>query len=64
MSEPEQLLPRLEKGEKPPPGFVGFDSFGNFVHMCHCGRFGAYGVGYFPRKGQAGVWYCREHKPR
>ena len=26
------------------PGFVGFDDDGNFVHYCHCGKWGAFGV--------------------
>jgi hypothetical protein len=57
-------LPKLKPKEVPPPGFVGYDSDGHFIHFCHCGEFGAFGVGYFPRKGQYGVWYCKEHKPR
>jgi hypothetical protein len=45
------------------PGFVGYDDDGNFVHYCHCGKWGAFGVGYFPRKGELGKWYCLEHRP-
>jgi hypothetical protein len=57
-------LPRLQKGEKPPPGFVGLDDEGHFVHYCPvCGKFGPYGFGHFPREGKMGTWYCREHKP-
>jgi hypothetical protein len=45
-------------------GFVGHDSEGRFVHYCHCGKFGPFGVGYFPSKGQLGTWYCKEHRPK
>jgi hypothetical protein len=44
-------------------GFVGFDADGHFVHYCHCGKFGPFGFGHFPRKGELGTWYCKEHKP-
>ena len=55
--------PKLEKGETPPPNFVGYDHEGHFIHHCHCGAFGPYGFGYFPREGKMGTWYCKEHKP-
>jgi len=55
--------PKLGEGETPPPGFVGYDADGNFVHYCPvCGAFGPYGVGYFPNKGELGKWFCREHR--
>jgi hypothetical protein len=44
-------------------GFVGQDAEGRFVHYCHCGKFGPFGFGYFPKKGETGEWFCREHKP-
>lgn len=56
--------PRLAKGEMPPPGFVGLDHEGHFIHICHCGKEASFGFGYFPRDGQLGKWYCREHKPK
>jgi len=58
----DEDLPRLKKGETPPPGFIGYDYEGHFMHYCHCGEWAAFGSGYFPRKGQFGVWTCREHK--
>ena len=60
----EQTLPKLKAGEEAPPGFVGYDYEGRFIHFCQCGKWGAFSNGYFPRKGQYGVWYCKEHKPR
>ena len=45
------------------PGFVGYDERGRFVHFCHCGRWGDFGFGYFPRRGQLGRWFCRSHRP-
>jgi hypothetical protein len=48
----------------PPPAFVGYDHEGHFVHYCWCGRFGPFGFGYFPNKGEMGRWFCREHKPK
>ena len=56
-------LPTLRKGEAPPPGFVGYSHDGHFIHYCHCGKEGPFGFGYFPKKGQFGNWFCREHKP-
>jgi hypothetical protein len=47
-----------------PNGFVGYDKDGHFVHYCHCGKFGPFGFGCFPREGKLGTWYCMEHKPR
>ena len=29
-----------------------------------CGEWGSHGVGVFLRRGQLGVWYCAEHKPK
>jgi hypothetical protein len=40
-----------------------YDEHGRFIHYCHCRKWGAYGVGYFPRKGKLGRWYCYEHRP-
>lgn len=57
-------LPKLKPKEEPPPGFIGYDSDGYFIHMCQCGEWGAFSKGYLPREGKYGVWYCREHKPR
>jgi hypothetical protein len=45
------------------PGFVGYDAHGRFVHYCHCGRWGDFGFGYFPRQGKLGTWFCKEHRP-
>jgi hypothetical protein len=45
------------------PGFVGYDDDVHFVHYCACGRWGAFGVGYSPRTGELGTWYCLEHRP-
>jgi hypothetical protein len=59
----DDYLPTLEKGETPPPGFVGYSHDGHFIHHCHCGKFAPYGFGYFPKKGEAGRWFCREHRP-
>jgi hypothetical protein len=45
-------------------GFVGYVD-GRFVHFCpECGEWGAHGIGVFLRRGQLGVWYCAEHKPK
>ena len=44
-------------------GFVGYVD-GRFVHYCQCGEWGSHGVGVFLRRGQLGVWYCAEHKPK
>jgi len=45
-------------------GFVGYVD-GRFVHYCpECGEWGAHGIGVFLRRGQLGVWYCAEHKPK
>jgi hypothetical protein len=45
-------------------GFVGYVD-GRFVHYCpECGEWGAHGIGVFLRRGQVGVWYCTEHKPK
>lgn len=60
----KQALPKLKAGEDAPPSFVGYDHEGRFIHFCHCGKWGAYSVGYFPAKGRYGVWYCKEHRPR
>ena len=57
-------LPTLQKGETPPLGFVGYDHEGHFIHHCWCGKFGPFGVGYFPKKGEMGRWFCREHRPK
>lgn len=32
-------------------------------HLCHCGAWGAFGVGVKLRAGQLGRWYCHAHKP-
>ena len=32
-------------------------------HLCHCGKWGAFGHGYFPRQGLMGTWFCGEHNP-
>jgi hypothetical protein len=42
-------------------GFVGYDADGRFVHYCHCGAWGAFGVGVALHKGKLGTWRCREH---
>jgi hypothetical protein len=35
------------------------------LHFCvECGRFGPYGYDVRLRTGQAGRWYCREHRPK
>lgn len=34
-----------------------------FEHYCHCGKWGSFGYGFFPRDGKRGTWYCREHVP-
>jgi hypothetical protein len=44
-------------------GFIGYDEQGRFLHYCHCGKWGAYGVGVRLLTGQLGTWYCREHRP-
>jgi hypothetical protein len=44
-------------------GFVGYVD-GRFVHYCQCGEWGAHGIGVFLRRGQLGVWFCAEHKPK
>ena len=44
--------------------FVGYAD-GKFVHYCaECGEWGARRIGVFLRRGQLGVWYCAEHKPK
>jgi len=44
-------------------GYIGLDAGGRFVHYCRCGQFAPYGFGYFPKEGELGKWFCREHKP-
>lgn len=45
-------------------GFGGYVD-GRFVHYCpECGEWAAHGIGLFLRRGQLGVWYCAEHKPK
>jgi hypothetical protein len=33
-------------------------------HLCHCGRWGAFGYGRFMRQGEMGTWYCGKHRPQ
>lgn len=35
-----------------------------FEHHCHCGEWGAFGVGVFRHRGVAGEWFCFEHVPQ
>jgi hypothetical protein len=42
--------------------FVGTDARGHFVHYCHCGAWGSFGVGVSLREGRLGQWYCAEHR--
>jgi hypothetical protein len=44
-------------------GFVGYDADDHFIHYCHCGAWGSFGVGVSLRNGKLGTWYCREHRP-
>jgi hypothetical protein len=44
-------------------GFVGYDKAGRFIHYCHCGKWGSFGVGVALNKDQLGTWFCPEHKP-
>jgi len=44
-------------------GFVGYDTQGRLLHYCHCGKWGAHGVGVSVLKQQLGAWFCAEHKP-
>jgi hypothetical protein len=44
-------------------GFVGYDEDGHFVRYCHCGKWGAFSVGYFPRQDKLGTWYCATCNP-
>jgi hypothetical protein len=65
VSEQPKREPVLAPGQIPGPGYVGYDREGKFVHYCPvCGVFGAHGVGYFPREGKLGQWFCRDHKPK
>jgi len=61
---PAISLPILEKGEKPSPGFIGYSYDGHFIHYCACGKDAGFGIGYFPRKGEIGKWYCWEHRSK
>jgi len=45
------------RDEKPQPDFQPFE------HYCHCGKWGAFGVGVARLKGREGKWYCLEHLP-
>jgi hypothetical protein len=45
-------------------GFVGTDEKGRFVHYCHCGAWGSFGVEVSLREGKLGTWYCAEHRPK
>ena len=47
-----------------PPGFVGFDDAGRFVHYCFCGAWGAHGFSVNRKADppELGRWYCGEHK--
>ena len=45
------------------PGFVGFNAKGMFIHICHCGVWGAFGFGVSVRNDKLGTWYCAEHNP-
>lgn len=43
--------------------FVGIGKSGNFLHYCHCGKWGAFGHDVNTLAGELGVWYCAEHNP-
>jgi hypothetical protein len=47
-----------------PNGFVGYDEERHFIHYCHCGEWGSFGVGVSTREGKLGRWYCMEHRPQ
>jgi hypothetical protein len=53
----------VPKPDEPLPPQPYYDEHGRFIHYCHCGKWGTHGVGYFPREGKLGRWYCREHRP-
>jgi hypothetical protein len=46
------------------PPQARYDDVGRFIHLCHCGAWGAFGYGVRLRHDELGTWYCREHRPR
>jgi hypothetical protein len=38
-----------------------FDEKGRFLHYCHCGKVGDFGVGVFLSQGKLGQHFCRAH---
>ena len=61
--ELREILRERQQPEKFLPGFVGYSKHGLFIHMCHCGVWGAHGYGVSVRTGKLGTWYCAEHNP-
>ena len=48
-----------------PPGFVGYDSEGRFIHYCQtCGAWADYGIGVNLRADKLGQWFCTTHRPK
>ena len=35
-----------------------------FAHYCWCGKWGSFGEGVCLSRGETGVWFCAEHRPR
>jgi hypothetical protein len=48
----------MAESNKSRAGFAG-----PFVHYCHCGAWGSFGVDVKLHKGEPGQWYCAEHYP-
>ena len=51
--------------EKKPETNAHYDADGHLIHdnCAICGKDAPFGVGVFLRKGQLGMWFCREHRP-
>jgi hypothetical protein len=57
--------PMPEAAPESPPTNAYYDAKGRLVHdrcgVDGCARPAPFSVGFFPRRGQLGMWYCLEH---